>query len=213
MKILTLALGPFETNCYIAINKNGSSCIVDPADDPSAIMEALKENSATAKIILLTHGHFDHIMAAGKLSLETGAPIYIHELDAGKLLDDSQNLSEGFMGELNWSKPEEYKTLKDGDSLEMDDVTFDVIHTPGHTSGSVCYRCGGDVFTGDTVFTGSVGRTDMPDGDYDTLVNSLEKLKDSLEDEDYKIYPGHGKSTRWLFELDHNLYLSGMDQI
>lgn len=204
MKVIPLTLGAMETSCYIIASEMNSAAVVDPADNAKKIMAEISGNGLILKEILLTHGHFDHTGAVADLKEMTGAKVYIHEKDVCMLDNTVKNvayLMPGF----------EYKPftadviLSGGDSFEMDELIFDVMSTPGHTAGSVMYFTGNTIFSGDTIFEGSVGRTDFYSGDYMEQRKSLKRI--ALLREDYIIYPGHGGSTTLNQEKKFNPYL------
>ncbi|KJS20327.1 MAG: beta-lactamase [Clostridiaceae bacterium BRH_c20a] len=195
MKIKTLIVGPIETNCYIAYcpdTKEG--VVIDPGDEGAKLVEAITNLGIRIKYIINTHGHHDHIKANKEVKETTGAEILIHTSDAAMLTDPSRNLSH-YLGEKT-TEPKADKELTDGDIISFGNITLKVLHTPGHTPGCICLLnttkkiC----FTGDTLFNGSVGRTDLPGGNYKTLTNSLKDKLINLSNE-VKIYPGHGPSS------------------
>jgi len=205
MKIQIFSLGPMQTNCYFLVDEATSECaVVDPGDECERILSLLDSHGLKIKMILLTHGHFDHMMALGKLREATGAPLYIHSADAQALVDPSISYMKQFAGIERSEKPAE-KLLEDGDIIEIGRSKVRVMHTPGHTPGSVCYICGDKMVSGDTLFRGNIGRYDLIGGDYDVLCRSLEKLA-ALKG-DYRVYPGHGSSTTLENERRTNLYL------
>jgi hydroxyacylglutathione hydrolase len=180
MNIKTLISDTFEENTYI-ITDNSSSVIIDPGADAAAIQSKIQNLNSKIKYILLTHGHYDHIISA----LAMGAPVHAHEAEKTMLEDASINLSSHIRQNIilkgvNYFKGETYKL--DG---------FEVYHTPGHTAGSVIIKAGTNLFTGDTLFLDTVGRTDGPTGDSKQLRKSL-KIFDTL-DKDIMCYPGHGE--------------------
>ena len=203
MNIKRLTLGELGTNCYIA-SKEGTAVVIDPADDADTISDYLVENDLKAVAILLTHGHFDHILACDGLKKMTGATVYVHEAEKGLLESPKLNAGDRF-GMSKTAHADVY--VKDGQVLDLSGMTFEVIHTPGHTVGSVCYLDKEDkvMFTGDTIFYGSVGRCDLPTGDENVLMKSLQKLK--CLDPETEMYPGHGRSTTIAGELKRNMYL------
>lgn len=204
----TLVLGMVQTNCYIVSNEECKEAIVfDPADNADKIEQYLKANDLVCKGILLTHGHFDHILAATELAAGTKALVYAHK-DEEKLLEDPRlNASSQIRRECSLV-PE--VLMEDGQSLELAGYSIKVIHTPGHTAGGVCYYLPGHgiLFSGDTLFLESIGRTDLPTGNSKQLVDSIKDKLMILEDQ-VKVYPGHGKSTSIGYERDNNVYLSG----
>lgn len=202
MKILKLKpLSAFRTNCYLAVSEKNNGVLIDAAQDADYILDFAKENGCEIKKILITHGHCDHIGAAAKIQQETGCSIYIHKDDAAKLSDERLNLSL-YLDVPAVERVRSFDEISDGDKIILDELQFQTVHTPGHTSGCVCYICDDVMFSGDTLFYLSVGRTDMPDGSARVLSQSLKKLF-SLE-KDYTVYPGHGESTSLDFEKKNN---------
>ena len=191
MNLKTLALGAYQTNCHIL--SNGSEAIViDPGYEPDTILDSLE--GLTLKAILLTHGHFDHVGAVRELVAETGCAVYIHAAEA-----DLPPMVTA--GPLYYTH-----TFDEGDTITpISGVELHVLHTPGHTPGSVCLICGQELFAGDTLFAGSCGRVDLPGGDPARMLQSLRRLA-SLE-ADYRVYPGHGPSTTLSQEKRHNPYM------
>lgn len=212
MKIITIPpQGIFAVNCYLVISEAGNAALIDAPEGAERILAAAEKNGAKIKKILLTHGHCDHIESLAEIAARTGAEVCIHELDAGKLTDSYTNLSEFFAEYLEKSAdPYSGATcLSDGDTVKLDELTFTVLHTPGHTSGSVCYIIDDVMFSGDTLFKNSIGRTDMPDGNQITLFESLKLLEDYRgEHEDYKLLSGHGAETTLKRERDNNPFLN-----
>ena len=203
MNIKRLTLGELGTNCYI-VSKDGKALVIDPADDAETISDYLIENDLNLEGILLTHGHYDHIMASGELRRLTGAKIYAHEMEKDTLENAELNAGER-MGHSYTVSPD--VLLKDGEVVSFTPAAFKVIYTPGHTIGSACYLDEEEkiMFTGDTIFYGSVGRCDLPTGDEEALMASLAKLK--AIDPDTEIYPGHGRGSTIAGELKRNIYL------
>ena len=189
MEILNLFPGSFASNCYLLLS-NGEAAVVDPSANANVILDALEKHGATLRYILLTHGHFDHILTLDALRDKSGVPAYIHQEDAEMLPDSDKNAFRYFFGTSRaWRDAE--KTLLDGDVLTLGGEEIRVIHTPGHSKGSCCFLCNGSfLVTGDTLFDGNVGRSDLWGGDAETLLASLYKLRDLPRD--LPIYPGHG---------------------
>lgn len=206
MKIIRIPVGQLAANCYIIETENKNAIAVDAGGDFERLKKYLDDNGLCLKKILLTHGHFDHIGATAQLSKEYNAEVFVHENDAPMLTDRRESLADA-AGGMPHTDVEKYTTVKDGDIITQDELSFEVIHTPGHTRGGVCYKCGGSIFTGDTLFKMSMGRTDFPGGSAFQLFNSLKKL-DSL-DGDYDIYPGHNEPTTLDYERKYNAYLKG----
>ncbi len=208
LNLKTLVLGMVQTNCYIVSNDESKEAIVfDPADDADRIEQYLKANDLVCKGILLTHGHFDHILAAEDLAARTKAPIHAHEAEEKLLKEPRLNASSQIRRECTLI-PE--VLLQDGQNIELAGFKIKVIHTPGHTAGGVCYyfQSHGTLISGDTLFLESIGRTDLPTGNSKQLVASINEKLMILEDQ-VKVYPGHGRPTTIGFERDNNVYLSG----
>lgn len=190
MKILTFILGSVRTNSFICIDPVSSKCVViDPGCDGEGIYKKIADRNLTLEYILLTHGHFDHIMAAKVIKEKTGAKIAIHAFDNEMLTDPMLSYAMQFAGS-NFNCGNADILLGDGDVINCANMQFKVIHTPGHTKGSCVFVTEGSIFTGDTLFAGDVGRTDLHGGSEAVLKASLNKLF-SLPG-DYRIYPGHG---------------------
>lgn len=207
LEMETLVLGMVQTNCYIISNKDTKEAIVfDPADQAERIEQYLKANDLVCKAILLTHGHFDHILAASALSEKTKAPIHANEAEAGLLADARMNASDQFRRECSL-KPD--VLLTDSQVLQIAGFMIKVIHTPGHTAGGACYYFVGQrlLISGDTLFRGDIGRYDLPTGNGKQLVESINNKLMLLEDE-VEVYPGHGPSTTIGYERENNIYLS-----
>lgn len=205
MKIAKFILGSMQTNCYFIIDEVSKNCIVvDPADDIEIIMQKLSDKGLHCEKIFLTHGHFDHMLALEELRERTGAPLYIHEADNEMLLDAEKSLMSFYAGNTKSCKAADV-LLKDGDVIDFHGNQLKVMHTPGHTKGSCCYIIGEHLISGDTLFRGSIGRYDFYGGDYETILSSLEKLKEL--NIDYRIYPGHGPSSHLSYEKEYNLYM------
>ena len=185
MLIKTLPVGQLETNCYIVTNENTLECVViDPGDESCTIMNYIEENKLKCRAIMITHGHFDHVGALEAVMGETGAPVYINERDA-----------KNFQGFVNY---------EDGDEIELAGLKFKILATPGHTPGGVTIIVEDAMFTGDTLFRGSCGRTDLPGGNVEDLMRSLKKI--CLVEGEYEVYPGHMDSSLLIRERDFNFY-------
>lgn len=205
MRIFKFTVGAMGTNSYILLDdKTKKAALIDPGDEPDRLISALKTKDASLSYIILTHGHFDHIMALGRIKEKTGAPILIHRDDAVMLEDRALSLLDRF-GNSDIEVPRADRFLSDGEIISLGDSEIKVIHTPGHTPGSVCLLIGDELMSGDTLFRESIGRYDFPGGDYGAIITSLEKIV-SLGVKG-KIYPGHGMSTTLEHELDFNTYL------
>ena len=207
MKIYKYTVGTMGTNCYIIDGGSGKCAVVDPGADIEKITSAVESKGLTVEKIILTHAHFDHMLALEELRRLTGAPLLIYKDEAGLLADCNKNLLHRYADVDVPPEPAEV-LLSDGDVITVGDGRLTVMHTPGHTRGSVCYFVGGDgdILTGDTLFRDSIGRYDLPGGDFMTLLHSLGALA-SLEGE-HKIYPGHGATSTLEREKSVNLYLN-----
>lgn len=180
-------VGPLAVNAYLLADpKTKEACLIDPGADHKKIKDFINKNGLKLKFIINTHGHGDHIGSNGNF----GVPIYIHSLDKDFLTDPGKNLSPLFM--LSITSPEAARLLEDGDIVELGYIRMKVIHTPGHTPGSISLLLDGIAFTGDTLFDNGVGRTDFEYGDEEALMNSIKKRLMTLAD-DTVIYPGHGE--------------------
>ena len=194
LQIHTLPLGDYQTNCYILHQEGNRDCVViDPGYEPEIILSYLSEKGLTLQAILLTHGHFDHVGAVRELAAQTDCRVYINPKD----LSLPPMLTAGPLYYTN--------TYGEGDQLDIAGISFRVMETPGHTPGSVCLMAEQNLFSGDTLFSGSCGRTDLPGGDYRAMKESLKRL--AALKEDYAVYPGHGSNTTLAWEQKTNPYL------
>ncbi len=203
MNITQLTLGPLQTNCYIVYGKDKMAAVIDPGFCADVIESKIDELGLTIDKILLTHAHFDHIMAVEDLR-KNGAELYIHKEDL-KMLNDP-NLNHMLMAagkEIEFKKVEHI--LNDGDVIDIGGEELRVLHTPGHTKGSVCYISDEWIVSGDTLFKETVGRTDLYGGDFNAIIESVKRLR-SL-DKDYAVYPGHGEKTTLNYEKNNNIYM------
>lgn len=206
MEIIKLKpLSVCDTNSYIVATEMGNAVLIDAPADADYIMNEIMSRGLTLKKILLTHGHFDHVGAVADLADRTGCKVYIHEMDIKKLSEDTDGLLINLFRVRGLRLFDGAIPIGDGDIIRQDELEFDVVHTPGHTSGSVCYITGDVMFTGDTLFARSVGRTDMPDGNYNNLMDSMEKIKDLGGN--LRILPGHMCETSLDSERKYNPYL------
>ena len=204
MEIKALVLGSIEVNCYL-ISTEKAAVVIDPGFHSAEALEFLQNASDKERLILLTHAHFDHIGYAKELSVLTDSQIAIGEGDAAALSDNNLNLSAPFGAPLSPFKAD--ILLTDGQEIKVSDLTFKVIHTPGHTVGGVSYLCGDILFSGDTLFAGSIGRTDFPGGNYEVLKNSVKTLY-KLPD-DTVVLSGHGGKTTIINEKRYNPFIRG----
>ncbi len=193
MIIESLAVGPIMANCYIlGCETTRQAAVIDPGDESDRILLALADHKLTVRYIINTHGHFDHVGGNRKLKDATGAPILIHASDAPML--DQLSASAASFGLSAENSPPPDQTVADGDVITIGEVTLTVIHTPGHSPGSISLHTDNKVFVGDLLFAGSIGRTDLPGGDFDTLVASVRNKIFPLGDE-VTVYSGHGSET------------------
>jgi len=206
MILKKLVVGPLASNCYIvgsASTKEGM--IIDPADEAEEILQSIKELGLKISLIVLTHGHPDHVGALKEIKEATGAEVAIHTDDAESL----QQQSLGFLFGLSYpAPPPPDRLLKDEDSIDIGDLHFGVLHTPGHTPGGICLLGHGVLFSGDTLFNYGIGRYDLPGGDYNQLMDSLRTKLMGLPD-DTIVYPGHGQETTIGAERRGNPFLQG----
>ncbi len=212
MKIIKLRpQGMFAVNCYLVISDKNNAVLIDAPEGAERILAELERQGAKLTKILLTHGHCDHIETVAEIAEKTGAEVFIHTDDAKKLTDSYLNLSEYFSMYLDEVRHYGHGIcLDDGDTVIEDELLFTVFHTPGHTSGSVCYIIEDVIFSGDTLFRDSIGRTDMPDGDPIRLFASLKKLEEYAgRFDDYRLLSGHGGESTLSREKMHNPYLRG----
>ncbi len=201
MEINSLVLGPLGTNCYLVSGEKGA-VVIDPGFKSDEVKSFLEKHSDKERMIILTHAHFDHIGAAPELQEELDIKIAIGEKDNPALADGNINMSIAFNFDI---KPFSADILlKDGEILNVGDLCFKIIETPGHTVGGISLLSGDVLFSGDTLFYESVGRTDLPGGDFNTLLMSLERLFEL--DENTKVYSGHGVPTTINHEKNHNPY-------
>ena len=206
MKIEHYVVGVVGTNCYFAINEQTKECIIiDPGDEAARLAEKIQAGGYTPVAILLTHAHFDHIMGVDALAGQYGIPVYVHVDDADMLQQPEVNCGAmiGTRASANADKQ-----VHDGDTVNLAGMEIQVIHTPGHTPGGVCYYFPqeGVVFSGDTLFCESVGRTDLPGGSMSQLVRSVREKLFKLPDLTI-VYPGHGEPTKIGTEKQYNSFI------
>lgn len=194
LKITAMELGIYFVNCYLIREEASKTCVcIDPGGNADKVLKFLAENDLTLEAILLTHGHFDHVGAVRELAEKTGCKVYLHAADL--------TLPEKFTAGPLYCTDH----YDDGDVLHMAGLTIRVMHTPGHTAGSVCLIVDDTIFSGDTLFCGSCGRTDLPGGDPDAILKSLARLK--ALDGDYKVLPGHNRATTLAVEREYNPFM------
>ena len=202
MIIEQLEVGPIMANCYIVgCEETGKAVAIDPGDDSARILPRLASKKLTVLCLINTHGHFDHVGGNRRMKAATEAPLLIHEGDAPMLHRLASDASMFGLSAENSPAPD--RTLADGDTIEFGAHTLTVLHTPGHSPGGIALHGHGCVFVGDTLFSGSIGRTDLPGGDYDTLIRSVREKLFSLPD-DTRVFCGHGPETTIGREKRHN---------
>lgn len=190
----TLPLGAYQTNCYILHQEESPSCVViDPGYTPEVVLSFLERQGLTLEAILLTHGHFDHVGGVRDLAAETGCKVYLNP-------DDLSMPPRLTAGPLYYTD-----AYSEGDTITPAGISFQVLSTPGHTPGSVCLIAENFLFSGDTLFAGSCGRTDLPGGSTHAIRESLHRLAELPGD--YSVHPGHGESTTLAWEKQYNPYM------
>jgi hydroxyacylglutathione hydrolase len=213
--------GAFQANCYLIAPGEGEACVVvDPGQDAEEpVADALREHNLTPVAALLTHGHFDHVFAVTPICDGNDIPAWIHPDDRYMLADPMKGISAAggalFGGKLEMREPSEVRELADGTVLELAGLTLTVDHTPGHTRGSVIFGSeledgGRLLFAGDTLFAGSIGRTDLPGGDMNQMLHSL-RTKLLTQDDETVVLPGHGPTTTIGRERMSNPFLTGLE--
>jgi glyoxylase-like metal-dependent hydrolase (beta-lactamase superfamily II) len=210
--------GAFAANCYLVAPAPGEECvIIDPGQDAQRGIEELLDRYRLKPIaVLLTHGHIDHMWSVAPVCGAKGIPAYIHPDDREMLTDPAKGMSlmakQQFLGGMTFSEPDDVKALADGEIIPLAGLGFRVGHAPGHTPGSVTFRSGHDdldaLFTGDLLFAGSIGRTDLPGGDHQTILRSLARTL-TLPDATV-VLPGHGPTTTIGDERETNPFLTGV---
>lgn len=209
MQIETLVVGPIETNCYVLSDPDSKEAIViDAGDEAAYILNYINEQGLQVKYILNTHGHYDHTQANDAIREKTGAPLGIH-VDDAELLAVPEKVSGRMMIKANPCKAPEL-LLHNGDMISFGKYELQVIYTPGHTKGGCCFYEANEkvCFTGDTLFKGTIGRTDLYGGNYGVLTNSVRERLSVVAD-DVTVYPGHGEESTMAFERRTNPYLKG----
>ncbi len=200
-----MILGTMTTNCYIAADENTKAAILfDAPADAERILKYLNEKGLTLKYVFLTHAHFDHVLALSEIIHATGAKLALHKDEAKYLNDSSLNLAD--IGNVVLPPVKEDILFEDGDKFDFEGIEIKVIHTPGHTEGSVCYLFDETLISGDTLFKQSIGRSDFPLGSFEQEIKNI-KEKLMVLDDNISVYPGHGFSTTIGKERRENPYI------
>lgn len=211
MLIDSASLWLAATNTYVVAAERGGLCvIVDAPPDPASVVALVGEHDLTPTALLITHGHVDHAGGSGAVVAQTGVTAFAHPDDDWLTMDPMTQVRALF-GDVvgDFAPPEEHVDLEDGQVLRLADLSVEVLHTPGHTPGHCCFRIGDALFSGDQLFAGSIGRTDLPGGDYDTLMESMRSHILTLPD-DTEVLPGHGPRTTLARERRSNPFLQDL---
>ncbi|MDR2571273.1 MAG: MBL fold metallo-hydrolase [Oscillospiraceae bacterium] len=197
MLIKTIPVGMLETNCYIVTDEDTRKCaIIDPGADSSIILDYIESNNLLPVAVFLTHGHFDHHMVLDAVLEATGATAYAHENDVNRSGQAGRHMLND-NGQLSF--------YAEGSKIDVGNLVFDVLETPGHSTGSVTLMCENALFTGDTLFRRECGRTDLEGGSEDIMMQSLKRLAEL--DGDFEVYPGHAESSTLSYERSFNRYM------
>ena len=202
MIIKKVVVGRLSTNCYLTGDEN-NLLIIDPGDEAKRLLQFVEKEGFKVKYIVLTHCHYDHIGAVSEIKEKTGAKLLIGEKEKGNYLSDGVSLRSYFGDEKQAELPD--VLLKEGDIIESGEYRFKVIETPGHTSGGICLLCDDALFSGDTIFCESVGRTDLPTGDMAQLLANIRGKLLTLPGKTV-VYPGHGEQTTIAYEKENNMF-------
>jgi hydroxyacylglutathione hydrolase len=207
MNMLCVPVGPLQANCYLVWDDDRRACAVDPGGEPERLARLLAEKDLSLEAILVTHGHFDHAEGVAGLAGATGARAYCSAA-VKAVLSGGQGCSATGLP-LPAMNEKDVIVVADASTVEVGSLSVKVVATPGHTPGDVTYDIDGSLFCGDLLFSGSVGRTDFPGGDFGTLVDSVRRLVESYPAE-ARVYPGHMEATSLARELKHNPFLADL---
>ena len=204
MLINTYVAGPVQANNYLIIDETSKEAIlIDCSDYVEEIIDYVKKNNLKVKYILLTHGHFDHVLGINRMNEVLGAKVYVHEGDKEQVVNTRAVMTMFGLPTEGVENPKITATLSDAGELTLGNQVIKVIETPGHTPGGVCYLIGDCLFSGDTLFHGTIGRTDLPGGSFQQIKHSVKDVLFAL-DENIKVYPGHGEPTSIGYEKKFN---------
>ncbi|MBS4021100.1 MAG: MBL fold metallo-hydrolase [Dethiobacter sp.] len=204
MLLRIMEVGPFAANCYlVACGETGEAVIIDPGAEGKQIVNLVAKENVKVRYIINTHGHVDHVGANEDVRSALDVPILIHEKD-GEMSSKPHASLSAFLGKMKLAEPD--RLLKQGDKITVGTLVFEVIETPGHTKGSITLSAGGVLFTGDTLFAGSIGRTDLPGGSFKEIISSI-KEKLLVYPDETVVYPGHGPETTIGDEKKYNPFL------
>ncbi len=204
MLINTYVAGPVQANNYLIIDETSKEAIlIDCSDYVEEIIDYVKKNNLKVKYILLTHGHFDHVLGINRMNEVLGAKVYVHEGDKEQVVNTRAVMTMFGLPTEGVENPKITTTLSDAGELTLGNQVIKVIETPGHTPGGVCYLIGDCLFSGDTLFRGTIGRTDLPGGSFQQIKHSVKDVLFAL-DENIKVYPGHGEPTSIGYEKKFN---------
>jgi len=206
VQVKQLVVGPFATNCYIVYGMTSrQGVVIDPGGDAKVIFDFLLDNQVKPLAIFLTHGHIDHLLALPELIKQFDMGIYAHVAEQAMLAE--VGLQAQMFGLKDVQQPQVNHWLQDNDQINLDGLKFGVLHTPGHSPGGCCFQLPTAIFVGDTLFAASIGRTDLPGGNYRTLIQSIQNRLMVLPD-DTVVYPGHGETTTIGEERNYNPFLT-----
>ena len=204
MLINTYVAGPVQANNYLVVDEVSKEAIlIDCSDYVTEIIDYVKENNLTVKYILLTHGHFDHVLGINRMNEVLGAKVYVHKGDKEQVVNTRAVMTMFGLPTEGVENPKITATLSDAGELTLGNQVIKVIETPGHTPGGVCYLIGDCLFSGDTLFHGTIGRIDLPGGSFQQIKHSVKDVLFTL-DENIKVYPGHGEPTSIGYEKKFN---------